>query len=132
MTLAAFLATLDTFHRARPDIEHQKRMLYGHVFGKGRNNPGISMQHGSDVYYEDVPAYVIFHAMLGYVLLGVGAGALVLRLPFKPIRRRRWLHRFFGYVWVLGTIWMPVTAIWCIYTFPGWDIIAFFIFSMFA
>ncbi len=80
----------------------------------------------------DVPAWVIFHAMFGYVLLLVGLLAMTLRLPLKSIRKRRWLHRYLGYVWIFGTVWMPVTAIWCVRSSFGWSIIAFFIFSMVA
>lgn len=70
--------------------------------------------------------------MLGYVILGVGLATIILRLPFDIIKRSSWLHRYLGYVWVFGTVWMPVTAIWCIYSYTGWDVIAFFIFSMYA
>jgi hypothetical protein len=74
---------------------------------------------------------VIFHTVLGYVLLGIGLTAILLRLPFKVVKRQRWLHSYLGYAWVFGTIWMPVTAIWCAYSFVGWDMVAFFIFSMY-
>ena len=70
--------------------------------------------------------------MLGYTLLLIGVCAMILRLPSKFIRQQRWLHQYFGYAWVFGTIWMPVTAIWCVYTYTGWDFVAFFIFSMYA
>ena len=79
-----------------------------------------------------MPAYIIFHAMLGYVLLAVAVTTLALRFPLKALRRRRWLHSYLGYVWVFGTVWMPVTAIWCVYQYTGWDFVAFFIFSMYA
>ncbi len=74
---------------------------------------------------------MIFHTVLGYVLLGIGLTAILLRLPLKIVKRQRWLHPYLGYAWVLGTIWMPVTAIWCVYSFVGWDFVAFFIFSMY-
>ena len=70
--------------------------------------------------------------MLGYVILAIGLTTILLRLPLKSIKRQRWLHPYMGYAWIFGTVWMPVTAIWCAYSFVGWDIIAFFIFSMFA
>ncbi|EON61549.1 hypothetical protein W97_00764 [Coniosporium apollinis CBS 100218] len=114
MGVFALLAAFDVFHHQHSPSRLKRRELYGHVFG------------------ADLPAYIIFHAMLGYVLLGVALGALILRLPLDALKRRRWLHAYFGYTWVFGTIWMPVTAIWCVYTYTGWDIVAFYIFSMFA
>lgn len=70
--------------------------------------------------------------MLGYVLLGVGLVTMLLRLPLKPARRQRWLHPYLGYTWVFGTVWMPITAIWCVQAKLGWDVVAFFIYSMYA
>ena len=108
-----------------------KRELYGRVFGVGEEpKPTAILPHLTALI--DLPAWVIFHAMLGYTLLAVGFGALLLRLPFARVRKQRWLHSYFGYAWIFGTVWMPVTAIWCVYSFTGWDVVAFFIFSMFA
>ena len=70
--------------------------------------------------------------MLGYVLLFVAVLALLIRIPVPPFRRRLWLHPYVGYTWIFGTIWMPVTAIWCVRGTFGWNIVAFFIFSMYA
>ena len=94
--------------------------------------------HESNIYlsswhsYLEVPAWILFHTILGYILLAAGLTAIILRFPIKPVQRYRWLHPYVGYVWVMGTIWMPITAIWCVYSFVGWDIIAFFIFSLYA
>jgi hypothetical protein len=63
--------------------------------------------------------------MLGYVILAVGLIALILRLPFKTMRRARWLHQYFGLAWVLLTIYMPVTAIWQVYTQARFSIALF-------
>lgn len=43
---------------------------------------------------------------------GCGLDGDVLRIPIGFIRRQRWQHPYFGLVWVLGTVYMPVTAIW--------------------
>ncbi|CAF9905754.1 MAG: hypothetical protein GOMPHAMPRED_003355 [Gomphillus americanus] len=77
-----------------------------------------------------LPAWVIFHSMLGYVLVVLGIVALALRLPKVPGKR---MHPYFGYAYLWGIVWMPITAIWCVIDGPvRWDIIAYFIFSMFA
>ena len=43
------------------------------------------------------------------------------------------MHPYFGYAFLWGIVWMPITAIWCVVGGPfRWDVIAFFIFSMYA
>lgn len=79
-----------------------------------------------------LPGYITFHAIFGYILLVVGLSAIILRLPLRAVRRLRWVHPYIGYIWVFGTVWMGITAIWCVHKFLGWDIIAFFIFSMYG
>ena len=73
---------------------------------------------------------MIFHSMLGYVLLVVGIVALALRLVRGSAKR---IHPYFGYAYLWGIVWMPITAIWCVTDGPlEWDVVAYFIFSMFA
>ena len=126
--LYLFISRLDVFHHHGANSQLSKRVLYGRVFGNGQ----FCRHAGIRLTLSELPAYIIFHAMFGYVLLGIAFCALFLRLPMKIVRRRHWLHPYFGWIWIFGTAWMGVTAIWCVYDFIGWDIIAFFIFSMFA
>ncbi|KAK4554066.1 hypothetical protein LTR86_008907 [Recurvomyces mirabilis] len=116
MTFLKTLASLDLIHRNAQgyDSNLRTRELYGEVFG------------------TRVPAYIIFHAVFGYVTLAIGLVALFLRIPWKPISRWRWLHSYLGIAWIITSTWMALTAIWCIYLWPGWDIVAFFIFSMYG
>ncbi|KAK3669762.1 hypothetical protein LTR78_010335 [Recurvomyces mirabilis] len=110
------LASLDLIHRNAQGYESslRTRELYGEVFG------------------TRVPAYIIFHAVFGYVTLAIGLLALFLRIPWKPISQWRWLHSYLGIGWIITTTWMALTAIWCIYLWSGWDIVAFSIFSMYG
>jgi hypothetical protein len=130
MALRTFLAHLDGFHRNSLS-NFEKRNLYGRVSGVAEATD-LAASLLDLTRLADLPAWIIFHAMLGYTLIGVGFGAILLRLPFTAVRKQRWLHSYLGYTWIFGTVWMPVTAIWCVYEFTGWDVVAFFIFSMFA
>ncbi len=83
------------------------------------------------------PAYTIFHATLGYTIVCVGLSAIISRICVMcsktDLSREKWrrIHRVCGRTWLMSTYLMPVTAIWVKPWDVDWDVVAFFIFSMY-
>lgn len=83
------------------------------------------------------PPYTIFHASLGYVILAVGLVAIVSRIVVMCLKdeskRDKWrrVHRVSGRAWLMTVYLMPITAIYVKPWTMQWDIVAFYIFSMY-
>ena len=83
------------------------------------------------------PAYTIFHASLGYIIIVVGLVAIISRIVVMclkdEVKRDKWrrVHRLSGRAWLMSVYLMPITAIYIKPRDLDWDIVAFFIFSMY-
>jgi hypothetical protein len=135
MTVGSWVHALDFVHHRFRAAHVVQRDVFGvREFPLSPSKPQYSLPSAWPLYSPtpDLPAYVIFHTIFAYIILAIGLLTLFLRLPLQPIRKWRRAHLWLGYAWIAGTIWIAVTALWCVRGKLDWDIIAFFIFSMYA